>query len=609
MTWAWTPDVWPHVRDASLAGLAGFTLTFVLTPLMRSLAVRVGWVAKPLEDRWGKRVTARLGGVAMFAGFLVPVWIWAPKDQAMIGLLLGASLSFALGLIDDFRRIRPYTKLLGQLFIGCVVVMSGFHIDLIPWTWLSIPVSVMWLVLVMNAFNLLDNMDGLAAGTGALAAAFCACHAVLGQQWSVVPVAVVLCGICLGFLRFNFYPAKIYMGDSGSHFLGLSLSALALLGTWRHSTQLVSVLAVPVLVLAVPIFDTCFVTIQRLSHRQHPFVGGRDHISHRLAILGLSVPQTVMVLYGVSASLGLLSIVSVTLQPFSAAAMWLVALTLLLLLGSYLAHVNVYRLEPPSFQANDVSGAASVTFIETMLLHKRRLVEVLVDFALISSAYVCATLLRFEGVLTPARQQLMVQSLPIILVVKLACFAGCGMYRGLWRYLGLADVITVFKAVTLGSVLSTVALVYLWRFEGYSRSVVVIDWMLLLFAVGGSRIVERFLDEWIRNAGGEGIPSLIIGAGDTGVHVLQSLRLGGKEKRRIVGFLDDDLRKQGSRLQGHAVLGTRADLARLLEQHGVREVFIAINDPPGQLLQHVQRCCEPGGVTWKVVTVGVTDTR
>ena len=599
-------ETFQQLVRAGLAAGTAFCLTFALTPLVRLVAVRGGWIEKPAEDRWGRRVVARLGGAAMFLGFVGAALLWVPPDRAVLGLLVGVALVFALGLLDDLHRLPPYTKLVVQLLIGCAVVISGIHIDLIAWSWLAIPMSVVWFVLLMNAFNLLDNMDGLAAGTGAIAAAFCVFHATMAHQWIVVSLGAILCGTCLGFLRFNFPPAKIYMGDSGSHFLGLSLAALALLGTWRHSTQLLSVLAVPVLVLAVPIFDTCFVTIQRLLHGQHPFVGGRDHVSHRLAILGLSTRQTAIALYGVSATMGMVSIVSATLKPLSALVIWLTVFTVLVLFGRYLAQVNVYRLEPQPMGAVTSVSPRPTTLIETMLLHKRRLVEILVDFSLVSSAYVFAHLLRFEGALTPDLQRLIVQSLPLLLLIKLACFASCGLYRGVWRYLGLSDILTLFKAVTLGSILSSLALLFLWRFEGYSRAVLIIDWMLSLLAIGGSRVVERLLDQWIRRAAAQGIPILIIGAGDTGAQVLRSLAYERRSTYRVIGFLDDDAKKFGDRIHGSSILGTRTALARLIEAHQIREVLIAITDPPGDLLQYVRQHCEPRDVTWRVVTAGVT---
>ena len=248
-----------------------------------------------------------------------------------------------------------------------------------------------------------------------------------------------------------------------------------------------------------------------------------------------------------------------------------------------------------------------MTLIETMLLHKRRLVEILADFSAVSIAYVLAYLLRFEGVLSGDLQQLILQSLPIILFVKITCFTGCGLYRGMWRYFGLSDIMTIFKAVTLGSVCSSFVLLYLWRFEGYSRAALMIDWVLTFLAVGGSRVVERLLDEWISVSAERRIPVLIVGAGDTGERVLRHLRYRGSSSQRVIGFLDDDPRKWGDRIHGAPVFGSRARLSGLLEAHRIQEVLVAITDPPGDLLQHIQRCCEPVGVRWKVVTAGVTD--
>ena len=450
---------------AFCASLTAFVFTWSLTPWVRSIAVRLGRIEKPVEDRWGRRVIARLGGVAMYLGLVTAVAIWVRVRGPVAWLLAGITLVFGLGLADDLRRMRPYTKLVGQLLIGCVVVIGGIRIELPQWPWLAVPLSVLWFVLVMNAFNLLDNMDGLAAGVGAIAAAFCAIHAGRSGQWTVATVALATSGACAGFLRYNFPPAKIYMGDSGSHLLGLTLAALALLGSWHQSTRLLTVLAVPTLMLAVPIFDTCFVTLQRLAHRVHPFVGGTDHVSHRLAILGLSTRDTVLALYAVSAALGAVSLVSARLKPLPSLALWLSVVMMLLLIGRYLARVNVYQIAPSSPAAQEPAGRPA-TMIETMLLHKRRLVEILVDFCVVSSAYVFAHLLRFEGVLTGDLQRLIVQSLPVILVIKVACFGGFGLYREIWRYIGLTDILTVLKAVTLGSALSSLALLFLWRFQG-----------------------------------------------------------------------------------------------------------------------------------------------
>ena len=595
-----------HAQHAIIAGLVAFAATLGLTPIVRSTAVRFGWITRPAEDRWGRRVVARLGGVAMFSGVAVALLPWAAREPEIRGLLLGMTLVFGLGLADDIHRMPPYTKLIAQLIISCLVVFTGVRLTVLPWlpwAWLSVPLSVIWIVFVMNAFNLLDNMDGLAAGVGMIAALCGAAHAAVLGQWTIAAIAAILAGACRGFLYYNFPPAKIFMGDSGSHLIGMGLAALPLMGG-THSTHLVSVLAIPTLLLAVPIFDTCFVTTQRLLNRLHPFVGGTDHVSHRLAILGLSTRQTVVALYGVSLCLGLLSLASMRMTPLPTLALWASVVTALIVCGLYLGQVKVYR--GPAFGPLPASGSRA-TPIGTMLLHKRRLLEILIDFCILSSACVFAYLLRFEGTLTSEHQLRLMQSLPIILVVNLATFAGCGLYQGVWRYMSLLDLVAVFKAVTLGSVLSAISLLYLWRFEGFSRAVLIITWMLTFLGVGGSRVLERLLDEWIRGAIGRGAPAVIVGAGDTGAQVLRSLQYGAKGAYQIIGFLDDDLRKLGSRICGAPVVGTRADLPKLIEDARIKEVLVAITDPPGDLLQFIRSCCEPRGVTWKVVTAGVTD--
>ena len=571
------------------------------------IAVRCGWVSRPVHDRWGRRAIARLGGVAMYAAFLLSTLFWMPLDKPVVGLLIGSTMVFALGLADDIKRMSPYTKLIGQLVIGTVVVVCGIQINIVQWEWVAIPATVLWFVLVMNAFNLLDNMDGLASGTGAIAAGFCAIHAALSGQWPVASLAAIVCGSSIGFLAFNFPPAKIYMGDSGSHLLGLSLAALALMGTWQHSTQLLSVLAFPALVLAVPIFDTCFVTLQRLLNRQHPFVGGTDHVSHRLAILGLSVRQTVLTLYGLSLAFGFLSLVSVQLRPLPGVALWLSAFTGLILCGAYLANVKVYRLEERPAGDETVAMPAGATRIETMLLHKRRLLEILVDFCLICSVYVFAYLLRFEGYLSPDLQRLIVKSLPIVLVIKLTSFASYGLYRGVWRYLSLTDIMAMFRAVCVASIASALAILYVWRFEGFSRSVLIIDAMLTFLAVGGSRVVERLLDEWITLATARGKPVLIIGTGDAGVRIVRLLKDEEPVIHRVVAFLDDDRRMHGMVIHGVPVVGGRDRLIELIQRYGVREVLVAVSDPPGNLLEHIRTCCEPNSVAWRVVTASVTN--
>lgn len=578
-----------------LMGAGGALCSALLIPFVRRFSLRAGCVSRPAHDRWGHRVVTRLGGVPIAVIFLATVAWGALEDPRMLGLLLGGILMGLTGLIDDFRRLHPYSKLIAQIVAGCLVAFFGIQFDL-PISYLSIPLTIGWLVLVINAFNLMDNMDGLSAGIGAIAAGFCTWHALEMEQWPLALVSSSLLGGTLGFLRYNLPPAKIFMGDTGSQVIGLGLGSLALMGTWHQSTRLLGIVAIPTLLLAVPIFDTCFVTIERILHRRHPFQGGTDHLSHRLEILGLSNRQVVFALYALSAAFGALSLLLASQSPFTVTSLSLLAVGLLALVGSYLAKVRVYARGPSA------TAELPVTLIETTLLHKWRILEVFVDFILVCASYVLAHALRFEATITPDLEALILQSLPWIIAVKMFCFFCCGLYRGLWRYISLTDLVNVFRAVCVGGVLSALILLYLWRFEGYSRAVFIIDGLLLFIFIGAARLTEPLLNEWISHSVHTATPVLVMGAGDTGELLLQQLKLDRLRRRRVVGFLDDDKNKQGNRIHGIPILGSRQELGRVVKEFSVREVLIAMRHPPADLTQQIKSYSEENGIAWKVVS-------
>lgn len=573
--------------------LGSMGLSLFLTPLVRLFAIRRGIVSRPTQERWGHRVVPRLGGLPIALAFLITVGFHLGADPRLLGLLLAGILMLLTGVLDDVRPLHPYTKLIVQIIAGCLVVLTEIQFRVrIPW--LVIPVTIGWLVLTMNAFNLMDNMDGLAAGIGVIAAFFCAWHAWQSNQWVVALLCASLGGSTLGFLAYNLPPAKIFMGDTGSQLLGLGLGSLTILGTWTQPTRLLGIVALPTLLLAVPIFDTCFVTVQRIIHGRHPFQGGTDHLSHRLGILGLTPRQVVFTLYTLTALLGALSLLLTNQQPLSIAGIGLLVVGALLMLGASLGKVQVYVGQPPS--------DSRVTLLETMLMHKRRIVEVIADFVFIWACYVTAHNLRFEANLSMDLVGLVLKSLPWIIAVKMVCFFVCGLYRGVWRYIGLSDLFNILKAVILSSILSAIVVLYLWRFEGYSRAVFIIDGVLLFLAVSGARLVEPMLNEWIHTSAQGKDLVLIVGAGDTGELLLQHLKLERDGKRRVAGFLDDDPSKWGDRIHGTPILGSRRDMGRIVKELGVREVFIAIRRPPEELVRQIQGYCEENSLKWKIAT-------
>ncbi|MCM8811742.1 MAG: hypothetical protein NC910_01650 [Candidatus Omnitrophica bacterium] len=584
------------IQQILLIGALTWLASDLLTPWVRRFAVSVGSVSKPADDRWGRRAIGRLGGLSIALGFMgTTIWL-IPQDGRLIGFLLATLLMLGTGLWDDIRRLAPFSKLVLQIMAGCFVVLAGIQFQIPVFPWLGVPLTIGWLVLIMNAFNLMDNMDGLAGGIGVIAAIFCAWHAVRAGQWTGAALCASLAGATLGFLRHNLPPAKIFMGDSGSQILGLGLGTLTLMETWHTPARLLGILAIPTFLLAVPIFDTCFVTISRIIHGRHPFQGGTDHLSHRLGILGLTTRQVVFTLYGISAGFGMLSVVLAHQNPLAIAGVWLLSMGLLLLGGIYLAKVRVYAgpAEP--------AAESRTILIETMLFHKRRIAEVIIDFILICASFVTAHALRFEANLTPDLVALILKSLPWIILLKMFCLFSCGLYRGLWRYTSLPDLVNIFRAVTFGSMLSALVVLFLWRFEGYSRAVFFIDWLLLFVTISGSRVAERLLNEWILSLRRDAVPVLIVGAGDTGELVLRQLKQTEHGNRRVIGFLDDDPEMRGSRIHGIPILGNREELGVIVQTFGVREILIAIPRPPAQLLQQIQAYCEENGIGWMVAT-------
>ena len=255
----------------------------VLAPLTQRFARRLGLVSVPKEDRWSKRETPLLGGVALFFGFLGGSLPFLPLgDPKVRAILVGASLLFAVGLWDDAKRVRPSTKLAAQIAAAAILVMAKVEVEILgTWT-VGIPITIFWVVGITNALNLLDNMDGLAPGVGAITALVLAAFGPSsGVEW-LTPLALAVAGASLGFLPWNVSPARQFLGDAGSLPLGFLLAAAGILGTYREAGNVMLVLAAPVFVLGVPILDTTLVALVRLRERRPIHLGGKDHSSHRL---------------------------------------------------------------------------------------------------------------------------------------------------------------------------------------------------------------------------------------------------------------------------------------------------------------------------------------
>jgi UDP-GlcNAc:undecaprenyl-phosphate GlcNAc-1-phosphate transferase len=584
--------------------LVSFILALALTPLVRSFARRRGFVARPKIDRWHKNATATVGGVAIWLT-VICVYLTLIPHTSYGWVVVGTStFLFFVGLIDDLIHIKPYQKLIGQVMGAALVVYYGLAL---PWT-RSLPINmvitIFWLIGITNATNLLDNMDGLAAGIAAIASVFLTVSFIAGGQLTEALMSSVLAAALLGFLVYNSNPATIFMGDCGSMFIGFLLASAALVNvSGGRSRTFVPVLAVPILVLFIPIFDTTFVTILRKLSGRAASQGGRDHTSHRLVALGMSERRAVWMLYGLAGLSGLLAITVRTMKPDVSLAL-VAGFTLgLTLLGVYLAGVKGYDEAEQAVADGEKPFAFLVDFS-----YKRRIFEVLLDIVLITLAYWAAYAIKFEPFSNSPAWKLFLRTLPVLVVVRLAAFLFFGVYRGIWRYTSIDDLMAFAKAVAAGSIVSMLIVLFKLRFQGFSRAVFLIDALVMLMLLAGSRMAFRLFRQVLPVAnGGGGRRVLIYGAGDAGELLLREL-LNNRELRCApVGFMDDDPMKQGKVIHGLRVFGGNGLLKKVIDQHRVEQVLISTPRLSAERTSEILRECEAQNIEVKRMSIRIED--
>jgi UDP-GlcNAc:undecaprenyl-phosphate GlcNAc-1-phosphate transferase len=564
---------------------AAFAITVMVTPIVRLAALRWGVVARPKADRWHRGDIPMLGGIAIAAGILLPLFANRPSASDLRVMLVGVAM-FGLGLVDDVLRIRPGTKLLFQIALACILITSGASAMWVGSPAIDAVLSILWFVGLTNAFNLLDNMDGLCAGIAAIAAIALAFSGRGGEM--LLPWAALVAGASSAFLVFNFQPASVFMGDCGSLLLGSTLATLGLMEERALNGRVMSTISVPLIVMLIPIFDTTFVTVSRKLSGRAASTGGRDHTSHRLVALGYSERQAVLVLYALAAAGGAAAVAVARLNP-GAVSLGVAVLVVLLLLGVRLARVAVYG-------GSDYSRLREgrITPLLVEFTYKRRVFEVLLDILLISIAYYTAYLLRFGREL-PIYYPLFVRSLPIVIGCHVTGFFLSGVYRGIWRFIALHDLPVFVRAITAGGVLTLLVLVYAYRFDQYPRSVFVLNAVLLGAFVVGSRVFFRGIGELAGQGGPGRRPALIYGAGRAGTLLVRELRENPAHDAAVLGFIDDDPAKQTSRILGVSVLGSAAELPDLIARHKIELLIVSTDAIPAERLDSVLRVCQRSG--------------
>jgi len=543
-----------------------------------------------------------LGGIAIYAASTAVI-VWAgPHDLRLLGLVGGGTLLFVTGLIDDFRRLRPHTKLIVQIVAACVLVFGGVQVGSPALGFVAIPLTVLWVVGITNAFNLLDNIDGLSAGTALIAAVFLFAFTYSTGSLDVSVLCLALGGGALGFLIYNFNPARIFMGDSGSMYLGFTLSGITLLGTHEMASDVFFVLLVPVAMMGLPIMDTTLVTVVRTLEGRPLSQGGRDHLSHRLVAVGLSERQAVLVLYVLAASFGSLGLVARVMGVWLSLLLAGVYLAIAVLFGAFLAQVRLYN--PVEF-AERSEALRNRPVVNGMIMFKRELGEASLDFMLVCVAYLGSFVLHY-GFPNPAFPGpdpykeipvMLSASLPLVLLVKMCLLLAFRAYRGMWRYLGIADLMTLAKVTVFSSVIIVGALPIIVRTPIIPRSVLVIDFLLFTFLLVGSRVTFAALNDMFARLQSRWQPHvLIVGAGDVGELVLRTMLRLRPAAYRPVGFLDPDPATRNRTLHSVRVLGTTDDLAAVAGQHDVDLVVLALAPIYADLAERIRQHCETLGV-------------
>jgi len=557
----------------------------LLTPACRSVAQRLGYVAKPKEDRWHSHPTALFGGVAIVLPALA-LGATVPLDARMWQLLACMAAIAAVGFADDVLSLKPSTKLVLQVAVASALLFFGFRLHWTESQLLDAMFTLFWIVGITNALNLLDNMDGLCAGTALIAGFFLLTGAFndLGATPAVLYLAAVL-GTTAGFLVYNFSPASIFMGDTGSLFLGLNLAALTLIvpRTAAGSSGVISVVAGPVLLLLVPIFDTTLVTIVRILSGRRPSQGGRDHSSHRLVALGLRERTAVTVLWTLAGCAGGIGLLLQMDDPSWGAVVATGFLLAVIIFAVYLARIRVYT-------DSDALAKAPITPLLADIVYKRRIAEVLLDLCLIPLAYYMAYRLRFEGTERAINYPNFVQTLPIVLAAQLIALIAVGAYRGTWRYFGMMDAVVIARGVVVGSVTTVLVVAYLYNFLGYSRAVFAIDAALVFLLVAGSRASFRLLGEFFQRRRSVGQRCVIYGTSGASIGILREAF--GHQPLKILGFADDDPTQANVRVGGYPVLGDFRRLIAMIESGDVDAVVVNTRIADAGRLQALEAACQ-----------------
>jgi UDP-GlcNAc:undecaprenyl-phosphate GlcNAc-1-phosphate transferase len=597
-------------------------LSLVLTPLVIRFAHLIGAIDLPNERKIHRHPIPRLGGMAVWGSVFLTFAILTILDPAheawaklisIDGILLAGALLIILvvGFLDDLHPLHPGPKFLAQLVAATLFYAAGFRISGISNPFgpnqihlglLGYPVTVLWIVGVTNSFNLIDGLDGLASGVGAIASVTIFAILLLNGDPTTALIALIITGALFGFLRYNFNPARIFLGDSGSLFIGVSLALLSIKSSAKGST--VVAILVPLLALGLPIMDTLLSMVRRFldsllpervpekfMHKMHSmFLPDRKHIHHQLVSLGLSHRTAVLTLYLVSCAFGI-GAFAITVTNNVGASLILLAVAF-----ASVAGVRQLRYKEMAILRNGVL----LPIYEWPVIN-RTIFHGFMDLACSVGAFTFAYNLTIAGSFASAERLNVSTVLPIMCGIQIGVFYFSGLYQGTIHTQGIDDIIRIIRAVGLSVLIvaGTVLLYPKMHFQ-YTFMFFLLDFYFLISLVAGLRLSYPILNYLFKRETKRGRNVLIYGADNYGVLTMQQILHDDRLELKPIGFLDERPYLEGKRINGYKIFGGHWKLESLLRSYHVDEIVLATHDLREEVMIRLRKISKAHGIVIKV---------
>ncbi len=536
-----------------------FLVSYTLNYLIIFVCHKYNLLAQPKEDRWHKKPTALFGGISFvmvilaFATFLMVgiankyiltdvvfksgfSFSFKQGSNPYLGLLIGSFIVFLSGLIDDIYNLKPHIKIICQLLAVSIATYFGVKVAFFTSPIIALPLTFLWIMTITNAFNLLDNMDGLSSGIGLIVSLMlCIVSYMRSDQFLFMLSLLTLAGL-LGFFLHNKFPAKIFMGDCGSQFIGFFLGSLTIIGTWHHTSNLAIAISLPLIILSLPVFDTLYVSVMRTLYGKKITDGGKDHLSHRLVAFGLSERRAVNTLITISLILSLISLATIKYFSFyMTIATFILFIVGFVLFAISLSQIKVYKKKGYIFDEEPKNLPVKILF-----RYKRRILEVLTDIILLFLSLFIAYILKYEEKFTGP---LIVQFGSVVMAfvtIKMFCFMWAGVYKGNWKYVGVPEVFKVLKGMSLSILIIIVYLVIANKIGNFSRAIIVLDVLLTGALILGVRMGLRLFKEYVVIHKKNLIPVIVKESSlNDIVLALQKIRISDDLKLKPVGLYCD----------------------------------------------------------------------